>query len=265
MITFAGFLIKTKLWILDFQYGFDAKRVSKIKRLVIIPAFNEEKNIKLVLEELRAYVPNMDLLVINDCSTDNTRKVLIDMGATFIDLPCNLGIGGAVQTGYCYALEHNYDIAVQFDGDGQHMAEYINSLILPIESNEADVVIGSRFIEKEGFQSSALRRVGIGFLSKLIRLLTGIKVWDVTSGMRAVNRKMIDFYTKNYAQDFPEPEALLLAGLKGSAVSEVPVKMRERLNGSSSIRSFTSAYYMVKVSLALILSWIFLRRKDDLN
>ena len=234
MITFAGFLIKTKLWILDFQYGFDAKRVSKIKRLVIIPAFNEEKNIKLVLEELRAYVPNMDLLVINDCSTDNTRKVLIDMGATFIDLPCNLGIGGAVQTGYCYALEHNYDIAVQFDGDGQHMA-------------------------------SALRRVGIGFLSKLIRLLTGIKVWDVTSGMRAVNRKMIDFYTKNYAQDFPEPEALLLAGLKGSAVSEVPVKMRERLNGSSSIRSFTSAYYMVKVSLALILSWIFLRRKDDLN
>ena len=151
-------------------------------------------------------------------------------------------------------MEHNYNIAIQFDGDGQHDTAYIKDLIAPIESGQADVVIGSRFITKEGFQSSAMRRFGIGFLSTLIRLLCGVKVKDVTSGMRAVNRKMIEEYARNYAQDYPEPEAILTAGLMKARIQEVPVQMHERQGGTSSINAVRSVYYMIKVSIALVMT-----------
>ena len=170
---------------------------------------------------------------------------------TYNEMEYNLGIGGGVQTGYQYALENGYDIAIQFDGDGQHMAEYLHDLMAPIERGEANITIGSRFIKKEGFQSSALRRFGIVFLSGLIKMLCGVRVHDVTSGMRAADRKMIALYAENYAQDYPEPEAIVAANLAGAVIEEIPVQMRERQSGKSSIHSLKSIYYMIKVSIAL--------------
>lgn len=227
-----------------------------MKPLIIIPAYNEAENIEATIKDLRIHCPGADYLVINDCSTDNTKEILTRMGASFVDLPVNLGIGGGVQTGYRYASEHDYDIAIQFDGDGQHMAKYIKDLVAPIESGQANVVIGSRFIAKEGFQSSAMRRFGIGFLSTLIHVLCGVRVKDVTSGFRAVDKRMIKLFADNYAQDYPEPEAILSSGLQGARIVEMPVEMRARQGGVSSISPAKSVYYMVKVSLALFLSRI---------
>lgn len=224
-----------------------------MKILVIVPAYNEQENISKTIDDLCQCTGTIDYAVVNDCSTDATKQILQKHNANYLDLPVNLGIGGGVQTGYRYALEHDYDIAIQFDGDGQHDARYINDLIAPLESGQADIVIGSRFITKEGFQSSAMRRLGINFLSGLIKLLCGIQVRDVTSGMRAVNKKMIKEFAENYAQDYPEPEAILASGLKGARITEVPVIMHERQGGQSSIHSFKSAYYMLKVSIALVL------------
>lgn len=224
-----------------------------MKTLVIIPAYNEQENISKTISDLCQCTGTIDYAVVNDCSTDATKQILQTHNANYLDLPVNLGIGGGVQTGYRYALEHDYDIAIQFDGDGQHDARYIKDLIAPLESGQADIVIGSRFITKEGFQSSAMRRLGINFLSGLIKLLCGIRVRDVTSGMRAVNKKMIHEFAENYAQDYPEPEAILASGLKGARITEVPVIMHERQGGQSSIHSFKSAYYMLKVSIALVL------------
>ena len=239
-------------------------RGEKMKVLVIIPAYNEEGNIENTVKDLNEKSPDCDLIVINDCSTDATKNVLKNKTINYIDLPVNLGIGGGVQTGYLYAMEHDYDIAIQFDGDGQHDASYIKDLIAPIESGHADVVIGSRFIEKKGFQSSTMRRMGIGFLSRLIRLLCGVRVKDVTSGMRAVNKKMICEFARNYAQDYPEPEAILAAGLLGARIVEVPVCMHERQNGVSSINALKSVYYMIKVSLALIIERLTAKRRREI-
>lgn len=232
-----------------------------MKTLIIIPAYNEAGSIEKVIEELRKNCPQCEYVVVNDCSTDQTRNILRCNEASYLDLPANLGIGGGVQVGYRYALERDYDIAIQFDGDGQHDARYIEKLVSPLERDEADVVIGSRFLESEGFQSSAMRRLGIRFLSGLIRCLCGVRVRDVTSGMRAVNRKMIEEYAENYAQDYPEPEAILTAGLLGARIMEVPVQMRERQSGTSSINVFRSGYYMLKVSIALVLDRIALGKR----
>ena len=163
----------------------------KMRVIIIIPAYNERDNILNTIADIKQNAPFVDYVVINDCSKDDTKEVLKNAQANFIDLPVNLGIGGGVQTGYRYALDNGYDIAIQFDGDGQHDASYIKKLIEPLENGQADIAIGSRFVEKEGFQSSALRRAGIKFLSALIHMLCGVKVYDVTSGMRAVNRKVI--------------------------------------------------------------------------
>lgn len=227
-----------------------------MKVLIIIPAYNEQENIQGVLSDIQEYAPEVDCVVINDCSTDGTREVLRGIGANYLDLPINLGIGGGVQTGYRYALEHGYDIAIQFDGDGQHDARFLHDLTAPIEGGAADVVIGSRFLKGEGFQSSAMRRFGIQFLSRLIRMLCGVQVLDVTSGMRAVNREMMELFAREYAQDYPEPEAILTSGLYGARIVEVPVQMRERKNGTSSISPVRSVYYMIKVSLNLVLARI---------
>ena len=231
-----------------------------MKVLIIIPAYNEQDNILATIADIQKNAPFGDYIVINDCSTDSTKSVLQLERANYLDLPVNLGIGGGVQTGYRYALENDYGIAIQFDGDGQHDASYIKKLIEPLEKGEADIAIGSRFIEKEGFQSSPLRRVGIKFLSDLIHLLCGVRVYDVTSGMRAVNKRVIREFAQNYAQDYPEPEAILSSGLDGARIIEIPVKMRERQNGTSSINAMKSMYYMIKVSLALIIGRITMGR-----
>ena len=232
-----------------------------MKVLIIVPAYNEENNIEAVIADIQKHFPTGDILVVNDCSTDCTPIILQKLGVRHLDLSANLGIGGAVQAGYKYALKHGYDIAVQFDGDGQHSAEYLLALIKPLEEGKANVAIGSRFVEKQGFQSSAARRTGIGFLSTVIRLLSGVIVKDVTSGMRAVDRKMIECYADEYAQDYPEPEAILQAGIQGAKIVEVPVQMRERASGKSSITAFKSVYYMVKVSLSMLISRMSMERK----
>ena len=228
-----------------------------MKPLIIIPAYNEAETITKTIQDLKAACPNMDCLVINDCSTDNTRELLQRMKVNHLNLPINLGVGGGVQAGYRYALTGGYDAVIQFDGDGQHVAKYVHTLLEPLEADQADLVIGSRFLERQGFQSSAMRRFGIRILSGLIYGLCGLHVLDVTSGMRAANRKMITFFADHYAQDYPEPEALLAAGLRGARVLEVPVRMRERQGGKSSITRLHSAYYMIKVTLALLLSGVF--------
>lgn len=221
--------------------------------LIIIPAYNESKNIENVLNKIKKDAPFADYLVINDCSTDNTLDILEAINADYINLSANLGIGGGVQAGYIYAYENSYDIAVQLDGDGQHDPRYIKNLIVPIENDKADVVIGSRFVEKEGFQSSQMRRFGINFLSFLIRICCGTKIKDATSGYRAVNKKMIKIFANHYAQDYPEPEAVISSVLNGARIVEIPVIMLERKNGVSSISPFKSIYYMLKVSIGIIL------------
>lgn len=221
--------------------------------MVIIPAYNEEKNIINVVNNIKKDCPEVDYVVINDCSKDNTEKILEENKFNYISLPVNMGIGGGVQTGYKYAVANGYDIAIQIDGDGQHDPKYIKKLIQPIIDGKADMTIGSRFIEKEGFQTSFMRRVGINFLNKLIKICCGQNITDVTSGFRATNQKLTKEFARNYAQDYPEPEAIIHSVLKGFKVQEVPVIMHERQEGESSINMTKSIYYMIKVSLAIIL------------
>ena len=224
-----------------------------MRTLVMIPAYNEQEAILDTVRDLRLHHPEVDVLVINDASVDATRKILRENSINHLDLPLNLGIGGGVQTGYLYALENDYDIAVQMDGDGQHPASELNKIIQPIIEGKANVVVGSRFVEKDGFQSSALRRIGIKFLSRMIYITTKLKVADVTSGYRAVDRKYIEIFAKEYAQDYPEPEALVTIARTGGTVAEVPVIMKERQGGVSSISPLKSIYYMIKVSLAILI------------
>lgn len=235
--------------------------MNNVRILVIIPAFNEQDNIVKAIQDLNDNYPEADYVVINDCSTDHTREILNGNGYNYVDLPINLGIGGSVQTGFLYAAEHDYDIAVQMDGDGQHNASYIDKLVLPIVSGKADMTIGSRYVEKEGFQSSALRRIGINFLSTLIKACTGTRICDVTSGFRAFNRKCIRLFSDEYAQDYPEPEAIVRAVCNGMSIVEVPVVMNARTSGSSSIFGLKSIYYMIKVSMAIILLRLTLKKR----
>lgn len=222
-----------------------------MKILVIIPVYNEENNIEKVITGLLKYAPYVDYLIVNDCSLDNTAAVCKKNNYHYISLSVNLGIGGGVQAGYQYALEQDYDIAVQMDGDGQHDARYLEKILKPIQENQADIVIGSRFILKEGFQSSRLRRFGINFLSFIIKLCSGTCVKDVTSGFRAVNKKFIKIYAQEYSQDYPEPEAIIAGAFHKGRIKEVPVIMHERRSGISSIRSWKSVYYMIKVTIAI--------------
>ena len=174
-----------------------------MKILVIIPAYNEEESILTTVQALNSVHPEVDAVVVNDASKDNTKNILSENHIHYLDLPVNLGIGGGVQAGYMYAYRNGYDIAIQMDGDGQHPASELDKIIAPIKAEKADIVVGSRFVNKEGFQSSAIRRFGIKFLSSLIYLCTGKHILDVTSGYRAVNRKFIKIFSEEYAQDYP--------------------------------------------------------------
>lgn len=221
--------------------------------LIIIPAYNEEANIEKVVDNIVKNFPQYDCLVVNDGSADHTGDLCEKNGYALLNLPINLGIGGAVQAGYLYARKYKYDIAVQIDGDGQHNIAYAERMLELLENGEADVVIGSRFITKEGFQSSGVRRAGIRLLSMLIRMCTGTRMSDVTSGFRAVNRRFIEIYSRDYSSDYPEPEAIVTAVMYGGRIREVPVVMNERQGGMSSIKFWDSVYYMIKVTLAILI------------
>ncbi len=227
--------------------------------LIIIPAYNEAKSIVNTVSMLKSAKSNnytLDYIVVNDGSKDNTRDICLANNINFIDLPINLGIGGAVQTGYKYALYNNYDIAIQFDGDGQHDATYISKLVQEI-NNGNDIAIGSRFVkELSEFKSTAVRRLGINFLSSLIKICTKKKIYDPTSGFRAVNRKIIEEFAMDYPIDYPEPDTIVSIIKKDYKVSEIPVKMNERKEGKSSLNTniFKPIYYMIKVSMAIIVA-----------
>ncbi len=222
-----------------------------MKKLIIVPAYNEEDAIERTIVEIKD-VLGFDYVIINDCSTDKTKEICKSRGYNVVNLPVNLGIGGAVQTGYKFAYDNGYDIAVQIDGDGQHNPVYLGAMAEVMEKENVDMVIGSRYIEKQGFQSSFLRRIGINYLSALIFFLTRKKITDPTSGLRMVNRKLIKDFAERYPKDYPEPETTMSVICKGLAVKEIPVKMRSRQGGVSSINPSKSVYYMIKVSLAII-------------
>ena len=224
-----------------------------MKTLIIIPAYNEEENIKKVVENIIYHFPQYDYIIVNDGSIDSTAEICKSENYAFLNLPINLGIGGAVQAGYRYAKANDYDVAIQLDGDGQHDISYADQMLMLIGDMKADVVIGSRFLENKGFQSSGVRRAGIKILSVLIKICTGVNVNDVTSGFRAVNRKFIDIYSKDYSNDYPEPEAIVSAVMYGGKILEIPVVMNERQGGISSIKFWNSIYYMIKVSLAIVI------------
>lgn len=227
-----------------------------MKKIVIIPAYNESASIKKTVEEIKNKASDFDYVVINDCSTDNTRQICEENNFNIINLPINLGIGGAVQTGYRYAYNEGYDYAVQVDGDGQHDPDFLNRMALYLKEKNIDMVIGSRFIEKEGFQSSGARRLGIRYFTALIKLLTKKVITDPTSGLRMVNRDVMKIFAYDYPKDYPEPESVVAILRQGKRVEEIPVVMRERNGGVSSISLKKSVYYMVKVSLAILIERI---------
>ena len=227
-----------------------------IKSIVIIPAYNEEKSIVKTVQDICEHAPEFDYVIINDCSTDHTLSVCRKHHLHVLNLPVNLGIGGAVQTGFLYAYKNGYDYAVQFDGDGQHDAKYLQEMRDYMIEQNADMLIGSRFLEKVGFQSTGMRRFGIRYFSALIKLLTGQKITDPTSGMRMINRDILAMYSESYPKDYPEPESVVAIINSGKKVMEYPVIMRKRMEGTSSISPLKSVYYMIKVSLAIFLEML---------
>lgn len=227
-----------------------------MKKIIIIPAYNEEENIERTVKAIQKSAQGFDYVIINDCSTDNTRKICEEKEFNIVNLPINLGIGGAVQTGYKYAYENGYDVAVQVDGDGQHDPEFLNTMADYLIEHQVDMVIGSRFIEKKGFQSSITRRIGIKFFSGLIKILTGKTITDPTSGLRMIGRNVMEIFSRDYPRDYPEPESIVAVLRKNMKIEEIPVVMLERQGGVSSISPKKSIYYMVKVTLAILIERI---------
>ena len=224
-----------------------------MKLLIIVPAYNEEASLPGVIKDLREQAPYADVLVVNDGSVDRTAVCAREQGANLLDLPFNLGIGGAVQSGYLYADRNGYDIAIQFDGDGQHVAGEIIKLVAPIQDGRADLVIGSRFMNFGGYQAPFFRKIGIGIFSVVLSRILGMTVTDSTSGFRAANRKTIRFFARTYPDDYPEVESLILLRKRNLNVVEVPVRMRDRTGGQSSITPIRSVYYMIKVLIAIFI------------
>jgi glycosyltransferase involved in cell wall biosynthesis len=220
---------------------------------VIVPAFNEAKSLPALAAELAAHPLRPEVCVVDDGSADGTAGVAAGLGLAVVRLPFNLGIGGAVQAGYAWSAARGHDVAIQVDGDGQHDAAFLAPLLEPIRAGRADLVVGSRFLEAGGYRSSAARRTGIRYLAWFLRLRCGVRVTDPTSGFRAAGRPAIELFAAAYPSDYPEPEAIALAVRAGLRVEEVPVRMRQRTHGASSITALRSLYYLVKVSLALLL------------
>ncbi len=236
-----------------------------MKIAVIVPAYNEEKSIADVVKDVNFIAQenslHIDVIVINDYSGDTTSEIISRLNCVALNLPINLGIGGAVQTGFKYALENGYDCAIQIDGDGQHPANEIPKLVNACIQNKLDVVIGSRFISNEGFQSSAIRRFGINYFKRLIAFLVGVSINDSTSGYRLINRKAMEIVNEYYPDEYPEPEAIILYSLYKLKIGEVSVTMKERQGGVSSIGKSASVYYMFKVTLAILFTFIRIKFK----
>lgn len=228
-----------------------------MKILIIIPAYNEALNIEKTVKDIKEKT-NYDYIVINDGSKDNTEEILVEKNINHIRLIQNLGIGGAVQTGYKYAYENNYDIAIQFDGDGQHDVKFVEKICEPIINGKANMCIGTRYLDKNSseFKSTFMRRFGSKIISCIIKICCHRKITDATSGFRAVDKELIKLFAEQYATDYPEPEAIANVLKKRFEIVEVPVSMNERKEGKSSITLFKSIDYMVKVSLAIIISSI---------
>ena len=227
-----------------------------MKKLIIIPAYNEASNLPAVVDSIERMESDFDYVIINDCSVDDTKFLCARMNYNVLNLPINLGIGGAVQTGYKYAYEHGYDIAVQVDGDGQHDSHFLDLMLEEMKKHQYNMLIGSRFITNEGFQSSGVRRMGIRYFTGLIKILTGKVITDPTSGLRMIDRSIIKLFAEDYPKDYPEPESTVSVLCKKFRVGEIPVIMKERQGGVSSISPSKSLYYMIKVSLAIIIERI---------
>jgi len=228
-------------------------RLVSLRRIVLVPAYNEEHSLARVIGEIRAYDPELAIMVVDDGSTDRTSQVARAEGARVLRLPFNVGIGGAVQTGYQYALENGFDIAIQVDGDGQHDPSEIKRLLEPILDGRADMVVGTRFAEGGGYRGTKLRRVGIHLFAGIVSLMVRQRVTDTTSGFRAVNRRVIRLFAVDYPHDYPEVEATVVLSRHGLEMLEIPVQMRVRETGASSITALRAAYYMIKVLLALFI------------
>lgn len=234
-----------------------------MKVLIVIPAYNEEENILNTCKKIKEFSEELEYVVINDGSKDNTLKILQENNLNHINLIKNLGIGGAVQTGYKYAYENNYDIAVQFDGDGQHDVNYVKKICEPLINGQADMCIGTRYLDKTSskFQSTFMRRLGSSIISFFIKVCCHKKITDPTSGFRAVNKRVIEEFAKDYPKEYPEPESTVSLLVNGYKIKEVPVSMNERIGGTSSIRLWKSVDYMVKVVLAIVIDSISFRKK----
>jgi glycosyltransferase involved in cell wall biosynthesis len=228
---------------------------TKLKCLIIVPAFNESKSVAKLVQRLHRALPDCHVLVIDDGSTDDTVRQIPSI-ATVVSLPFNLGIGGAMQTGYRYAALHGYDIAIQVDGDGQHRPCEVEKLVTALVKGGADLVVGSRFLETTTFVPAFTRMTGIKVLSAWIRFLSGLKITDCTSGFRAANQKVIRAYAHWYPEDYPEPEVALLLHRSKFKVVEIPVRMRRRMYGKSSISLARGLFYVLKVSACLFLDMV---------
>ncbi len=239
----------------------DKTVIQNNKILVIIPAYNEERSLPGVIARVRKF-PGIDVLVVNDGSQDATSAVAEKAGANVINLPFNLGIGGAVQTGYLYAFKKGYDVAVQVDADGQHNPDDLMKIIDPVLREKADMVLGSRFVETTGYKASLARKMGILVFSWVVSFITGQTFKDTTSGYRAVNRRVIEFFAENYPTDYPEVEALVLLNRNGFSIKEIPVTMAPREYGESSITPLKSVYYMIKVLLAVFMNLLRAPKKE---
>jgi hypothetical protein len=222
-----------------------------MKILIIIPVFNEEETLRGVILGIRTSLPQADILVVNDGSTDSTGKIAREEGVLILEHPYNMGIGATMQTGFLYALRNGYDIAIQVDGDGQHYPESLPLLIKPLIDGHANLVIGSRYLSDGGFKSTLPRRLGIKFFACLVWIFTRKRATDPTSGFRAMDRKGLELFSKEYPSDYPEVEALISASKKGLHFQEIPTRMRDRQGGTSSIGILSALYYMVKVTLSI--------------
>lgn len=225
--------------------------LARVRRIAVVPARNEEGTVSDVVEQIRAFDPDMEVVVIDDGSADRTAAVAAAAGARVVRLPFNLGIGGAVQTGFRFALENGFDLAVRLDGDGQHDPGELPGLLEPLLADEADIVVGSRFTGEGDYRPPFARRLGIRLFAGVVSRVVGQRVTDTTSGFQALNRRAIALFAADYPHDYPEVEATVMVFKHRLRLKEVPVAMREREAGDSSITPLRSVYYMLKVSLAL--------------
>jgi glycosyltransferase involved in cell wall biosynthesis len=231
--------------------GRGLRELGSMKILVIIPVFNEEETLRGVIVGIRSFLSQADILVVNDGSTDSTGSIAREEGVLVLEHPYNMGIGATMQTGFLYALRKGYDIAIQVDGDGQHHPAFLPSLVQPLLEGQCNLAIGSRYLSEGGFKSTLPRKVGIKFFSFLVRIFTTKRITDPTSGFRAMDRKTLELFSEEYPSDYPEVEALISAYSKGLHFQEIPVTMRNRQGGASSIGILSALYYMAKVTLSI--------------